>query len=209
MNNEEKDRLKQQPGGEPDETPVPEKEGAGKTTRHHPKREGAHKAKKPAEEQDDQPVEQLSDDRDAALQKLDDDLAQTTDQLLRTAAEFDNYRKRTEREKQASIRYGCGNAVERLLPVLDTLERAADAECSDAEYKKGVLLTVDVFKSALQSLGVEEIPARGQPFDPELHCAVTRESDSGQDSGTIVSVLQKGYKMGDGVIRHAMVTVAD
>lgn len=149
------------------------------------------------------------DPKDAELDRLREEVAGLTDKLLRTAAEYDNYRKRTEREKTACIGYGTSGAVEKLLPVLDTLERAAVAESGDAEYKKGVLMTLDGFKSALNALGIEEIPAEGQPFDPELHCAVTRDTNSGRQSGTVVSVIQKGYIMGDRVVRHAMVTVAE
>lgn len=141
-------------------------------------------------------------------EKLKAEIAELTDQLLRTAAEFDNYRKRTDREKASSINYGIGNAIEKLLPVLDTLERAAAADSTDEEYKKGVELTLESFMSALQALGVEEIPALGQPFDPEVHCAVLREENSEAENGAITSVMQKGYRMGEHIIRYAMVVVA-
>ncbi len=142
------------------------------------------------------------------LDALKNDFLDMTDKLLRTAAEFDNYRKRTEREKQQSISYGTCLAVERLLPVLDNLERAACAACTDAEYKKGVDLTVESFRTALKALGVEELEAENKPFDPAIHCAVSREA-ADAESGTVVRVLQKGYKLGDRVIRHSMVVVAE
>ncbi len=139
-----------------------------------------------------------------ANKELDD----VKDRLLRTAAEFDNFRKRTEREKSASITLGIMMAAERLLPALDTLEIAASAESGDADYKKGVEMTVGVFKTALGSLGIVEIETEGKPFDPDLHNAVAREA-SDLESGTVIRVLQKGYKLEDRVIRHSMVAVAE
>lgn len=150
-----------------------------------------------------------ADPKDAEIDGLKAEIDALTDKLLRTAAEFDNYRKRTEREKTASISYGCCATVERLLPVLDTLERAAEVESTDAEYKKGVVMTLDGFRKALDALGIEEISALGQPFDPELHNAVSRIADPDAESGTVVAVMQKGYRMADRVIRHAMVVVAE
>ena len=136
-------------------------------------------------------------------------LAEMNDCLLRLAAEYDNYRKRTDREKQASISFGISTTVETFLPAFDILEKAAAAECTDADYKKGVEMTVELFKAAFSALGVTEIEAEGKPFDPELHSAVSREVKDGAESETVVTVLQKGYKIGDRVIRHAVVTVAE
>lgn len=187
---------------EPEETQKKKAETASTSSEKSKEAAGDKKKKK-----DRSPDKQ--DLPDEQLQKLQDDIDDLTDKLLRTAAEFDNYRKRTEREKQASISYGCASTVEKLLPVLDTLERAAEAESSDAAYKKGVVLTLDVFKNALASMGIEEIPALGQSFDPELHCAVMREASDTAESGTVTGVMQKGYKMGDRIIRHAMVIVAE
>lgn len=143
------------------------------------------------------------------LDALKAELAELNDRFLRTAAEYDNYRKRTEREKQSSIAYGMATAVEGLLPIFDVLEKAAAAECADAEYKKGIELIVSMYKTTLGLLGVEEIAAEGQPFDPTVHCAVSRETKEGFDSETVVMVLQRGYKLGDRIIRPAVVTVAE
>jgi molecular chaperone GrpE len=143
------------------------------------------------------------------LDQLKEELGQLNDRLLRTAAEFDNYRKRTEKEKLQSISYGCGTAIDKLLPVLDNLERAAGVDCSDAEYKKGVDMTLDSFRAALTALGVSEIEAEGVAFNPELHCAVSREQHDDAPSGSIIRVLQKGYKLGDRILRYAMVSVAE
>ncbi len=143
------------------------------------------------------------------MEQLQDDYAALNDRFLRTVAEYDNYRKRTDREKLASAANGCCSALERMLPALDTLEAAASAESIDADYKKGVQMTVELFKAALAALDVTEIETAGKPFDPELHYAVSREQKEGIESGTVVTVLQKGYKMGDRIVRHAMVTVAE
>ena len=157
------------------------------------------------EKKSDKELEKLRQQAD----KVQKDLEQTKDLLLRTAAEYDNYRKRTEREKQNSIGFGTANAVEKLLPVLDSLELAAQAETADEAYKKGVLMTLKMFDDALKGLGVEEIAGVGTEFDPHFHCAVAREASEGFESGTVVKVMRKGYRMGDRVVRISMVTVAE
>ncbi len=132
------------------------------------------------------------------------------DQLLRTAAEYDNYRKRTAREADQKFNDGVSHAVTQILSILDTLDRAAEAECADANYKKGVMMTLDTAAKALDKLHITEIEALGQPFDPQFMNAVQQVSPAdGQESGTVVQVFQKGYKIGDKIIRHAMVVVAE
>lgn len=152
----------------------------------------------PPEAQPASEQEQLQEQHDALNERF-----------LRTVAEYDNYRKRTEREKRASAANGCCNAIELMLPVLDTLESAAAAHTEDADYKKGVQMTLDMFRNTLAALGIEEIEALGKPFDPELHCAVSREQKEDAESGTVTMVMQKGYKMGDRIIRYSMVMVAE
>ena len=137
------------------------------------------------------------------------ELAEQGDRFLRLAAEYDNYRKRTERERQSSVAYGMAAAVEAFLPVFDALEKAAAADCADSEYKKGVEMVCELYQAALKLLGVEEIAAEGEPFDPTVHYAVSRETKESADSGTVISIFQKGYKLGDRVLRPAMVTVAE
>lgn len=165
-----------------------------------------------AEPQPDKKKKKVDKERDKlreAAEKLEAELAAAKERLLRTAAEFDNYRKRTEREKAASVGVGTANAVEKLLPVLDTLELAAQAETADEQYKKGVTMTLTMFQDALASLGVEQIEDVGAMFDPRLHCAVAREQSEEAESGAIVKVMRRGYKMGDRVIRPSMVSVAE
>ena len=136
--------------------------------------------------------------------------AQAKDQLLRTAAEYDNFRRRSAKEQDAAFNNGVGFAVNQILTILDTLEMAANAACTDENYKKGVVMTLDKASAALTALKVEEIPAEGQPFDPNLHNVVMQKpAEDGQKSGTVVQVFQKGYKIGDRIIRHATVVVAE
>lgn len=136
--------------------------------------------------------------------------AQAKDQLLRTAAEYDNFRRRSAKEQDAAFNNGVGFAVNQILTILDTLEMAANAACTDENYKKGVVMTLDKASAALTALKVEEIPAEGQPFDPNLHNAVMQKpAEDGQKSGTVVQVFQKGYKIGNRIIRHATVVVAE
>ena len=132
------------------------------------------------------------------------------DQLLRTAAEYENFRKRSAREQDAAFNNGVGFAVSQILSILDTLDMAANAPTTDENYKKGVLMTLDKAAAAFKVLKVEEIPALGLPFDPEVHSAVMQQpAAEGQESGTVVQVFQKGYKLGDKVVRHATVVVAE
>ena len=163
------------------------------------------------EEKDDKQKKKKSenDKYKKEVEKIKQEMDDMKDRLLRSAAEFDNYRRRTDKEKQGSVAFGVSNAVEKVLPILDTLEIAANAECKDEEYKKGVLLTVTLFKNSLTALGVEEIEAHGKEFNPEVHSAVAREKSEDYESGTVIRVLQKGYKIRDKIIRPAMVSVAE
>ena len=131
------------------------------------------------------------------------------ERLLRIVAEYDNYRKRTEREKLQSSANGTAHAIERLLPVLDTLEMAAAADTTDIDYKKGVEMTVALFHSALQILSVTEIKSLGEQFDPNVHNCVASEKTDGIESGIITRVMQKGYMLNDRVIRPSVVAVAE
>ena len=142
--------------------------------------------------------------------ELEKQLAELKDTFLRTAAEYDNFRKRSVREHDAAFGNGVSHAVNLLLPVLDTLSYAANAPTGDESYKKGVLMTLDKANSAFAAMGVTEIEAAGKPFDPELATAVMqREAPEGVESGTVLEVLQKGYRLGDKVVRHATVIVAE
>ena len=145
-----------------------------------------------------------------ALEKASAELQEAKETLMRTAAEYDNYRKRTTAEKEASFNNGVGFAINKLLDLLDTLEMAESAETSDLEYKKGVTMTLSKAHDIFKLLGVSEVDAMGQTFDPNMHAAMMQEdAEEGVESGTVTKVLKKGYTLGDKVIRHACVCVAN
>lgn len=144
-----------------------------------------------------------------AENKIAEELAAVKDQLLRTMAEYDNFRKRSVREKEGLRVDIIANVMTKFLPILDNLERALSAECSDENYKKGVEMIDDSFLETLKSLGVEEIESDGVPFDPTMHQAVHRLKSDDAESGTVLQTFAKGYKIGDKVIRFAMVAVAE
>lgn len=146
----------------------------------------------------------------AKLEASEKKNAELKDQLLRTAAEYDNYRKRSQREADQKFNDGVSHAVTQILGILDTLDMAADAACTDENYKKGVMMTLDKAAKALEKLNITEIEALAQPFDPNFMNAVQQVPPAeGQESGTVVQVFQKGYKIGDKIIRHATVVVAE
>ncbi len=136
-----------------------------------------------------------------------DELTEIKGQLLRSLAEYDNYRKRSTKEKEAAFTNGMSYAVEKLIPVLDTLAMAEASPCTDEEFKKGITLTMQKAQNAFEALGVIEIAAEGERFDPELHAAVMQEQ--GEEPGMVMKVLQKGYRIGDKVIRHSTVSVSE
>ena len=148
-------------------------------------------------------VEQNEADKSA------DELAAMKDQLLRTMAEYDNFRKRSAREKDALRADIIANVTSKFLPVMDNIERALNAECSDENYKNGVKMIYESFTETLKNLGVEEIESDGAKFDPNLHQAVQRVSDGDAESGTVVQTFAKGYKIGEKVIRFAVVVVKE
>ena len=138
-----------------------------------------------------------------------EEVAALKDQLLRTMAEYDNFRKRVAKEKTELRPIIISDVVKEFLPVMDNLTRALEAECTDAAYKQGVQMIDDSFMEILTKLGVEEIESDGAMFDPSMHQAVQRVDDSDKESGTIVTTFAKGYKIGDRVIRFAMVAVVN
>ena len=144
----------------------------------------------------------------AELEAAKAEAAKTKDLFLRTAAEYDNYRKRTTKEREAAFGNGVAHAVEKLLSVIDTLEMAAAAATADENYKKGVTMTLTKAYAVLKDLGVEEIPAQDVPFDPNVHSAMMQQPTEGVEAGIVVQVFQKGYTLNGRVIRHAMVVVS-
>lgn len=131
------------------------------------------------------------------------------DKYLRLLAEYDNYRKRSQKEKENAWTTAKAETIKELLPVYDNLERALKQETADEAYAKGVQMTMTQLKTVLEKLSVEEIPALGQTFDPNVHNAVMHMEDESLGENTVAEVFQTGFKMGDKIIRHAMVKVAN
>ena len=131
------------------------------------------------------------------------------DSYLRLAADYDNFRKRTIKEKEASYGNGKADAVAKMLPVFDNLERALNQPTEDAAYKKGVELTMNELVKILNSLGVEIFGETGDAFDPNLHNAVMHIDSEELAENTVSQVFQKGFKIGEKVVRFAMVQVAN
>ena len=131
------------------------------------------------------------------------------DHFKRILAEFENYKKRSQKERETLYNSILSDVVEVILPVLDNLENAVKVNTKDEEYKKGIELVLKQFNDVLRSKGVEEIKAEGETFDPELHEAVRSVQDEEKGEKEIVEVYRKGYKVGSKVIRHSMVAVAN
>lgn len=134
-------------------------------------------------------------------------LAEKDDRYLRTLAEYDNFKKRSAKEKEDLFFAAKANVVKSLLPVFDNLDRAGAAADFDS-YRKGVEMILSQFGEILSSLDIQSVAKEGDPFDPVFHEAIFREEKEGVEENTITEVLQKGYAMGDKVIRHAMVKVS-
>ena len=140
--------------------------------------------------------------------KLNNEVEALKERLLRISAEYDNYRKRTTKEKEGIYTEACTDVLKEMIPVLDTLERAIAVDGSVEDFKKGIDMTIKGFKGSFEKLGVEEIDATGE-FDPNLHQAVMHVQDESFGTNSVVEVFQKGYKRGEKIIRHTMVKVAN
>lgn len=148
--------------------------------------------------------------KDAELEKVKAELESKNDLLLRTAAEFDNFKKRTERERAGVAEYAKANVIKELLPILDNIDRAAALEDkTGADYIKGIEMIVKQFEALVGKLGITEVANAGDTFDPNCHEAVMHIEDETLGENVIAEVLQKGFKIGDTVIRPAMVKVAN
>lgn len=151
--------------------------------------------------------EENLEEQDGKMQKIQEDLENTTDRLKRLMAEFDNFKKRNAKERETMYSSIVGDIACKLLPVLDNLEKATNAETEDENYKQGIDLVLKQYIDMLKSLGVEQIESIGTTFDPELHEAVSMVTDETLGEKEIKEEFRKGYKIGDRVIRHAMVIV--
>ena len=161
----------------------------------------------PVEEVQEQPAETAEETPE--VNPWEEKYNQEHDAYLRLAADYDNFRKRTAKEKEQSYGNGKADAVEKLLPVYDNLERALNQPTEDAAYKKGVEMTMTQLVSILNGLGVEIFGNVGEQFDPNIHNAVMHTEDDTAEENTITQVFQKGFKLGDKIVRFAMVQVAN
>ncbi len=146
---------------------------------------------------------------DSIIDPKQQELDELNDRYKRVLAEFENFKKRSGKERETLYNSILGDLVEVFLPIVDNLENAVKVETKDEEYKKGVELVLKQFKTILKSKGVEEIPAIGETFDPNLHEAVSSIQDEEKGTQEIVQEYRKGYKIGTRVIRHSMVVVAN
>ena len=155
------------------------------------------------------PAEEAAPEAPAQKDPWEEKYNQERDAHLRLAAEYDNFRKRTIKEKEASYGSGKSDAVAKILPIYDNLERALNQPTEDAAYKKGVELTMTELLKILTGLGVEVFGQPGESFDPALHNAVMHTEDESLGENVISQVFQKGFRLGDRIIRFAMVQVAN
>ena len=175
----------------------------------------AKKKNQPAEEEvqeqvtEETPVEETPEVTAPEVNEWEEKYNAQYDSYLRLAADYDNYRKRTAKEKDAAYGNGKADAIEKLLPVYDNLERALQQETADEAYKKGVEMTMTQLVSILEGLGVEIFGNKGDTFDPNLHNAVMHTEDEALGENVISQVFQKGFKLGEKIVRFAMVQVAN
>lgn len=167
------------------------------------------KENKAAEEAAEQVVEEGIQEETVEINPFEEKYNAEHDSYLRLAADYDNFRKRTIKEKEQSYGNGKADAVEKMLPVYDNLERALAQQTTDEAYKKGVEMTMTQLVSILNGLGVEIFGNVGDTFDPNIHNAVMHTEDAEVAENTITQVFQKGFKIGDKVVRFAMVQVAN
>ena len=162
------------------------------------------------EEETEKPKKSCKGKKDKEIEKLKSEITEKDDRHLRLLAEYDNYRKRTQSEKDAIYSDAVSDTVERILPVLDNLERSLAASSDDTSpLAEGVRMIEKQFREVLGKLGVEEIPAAGETFDPDLHNAIMHDEDGDKGENEVSEVFLKGYKIGNKVIRHSMVKVVN
>ncbi len=166
--------------------------------------ETAEDAEETTEEVSEETAEASAEDRIAALEA---ELKNEKDKYMRLFAEFDNFRKRTAKEKTEAYGDSAAKTIAEILPALDNFDRALDTPCSDENFKKGIEMIFTQITDILGKLGVTEIEALGQPFNPNLHNAIKQVESEDGESDVICEVFQKGYKLGDRIIRHSMVAV--
>ena len=183
-----------------EETPAPQEQTAGETAGKAEKARGKKKKEK---------TYTLTQAQMEAAELAARQLESVKDQFVRLTAEYDNYRKRTAKEKEAIYPEAKASTLASILPILDSLERALAVPCSDEEFKKGLELIHKSFDEVLQKHGVEAFGEVGDLFDPGMYAAVAHVDDEAAGENSVAEVFQKGYKMGDRILRYAMVKVAN
>ena len=191
----------------PEDNAVPEQEAKNQEAeeRETPPEQGAQNDAAEDAKAAEAKTEEAAPQPDDCASKL----AAEHDRYLRLAAEYDNYRKRSQRERDSIFNDVRSDTVTKFLPVYDNLVRALEQSTADEAYRKGVEMIMTQFKDILSRLGDTEIESVGKTFDPALHNAVMHDTDESQGENVIVQELQKGFKMGDKVIRFAMVKVVN
>ena len=204
--NEEKDKQETAPEteAEPAAEEKPETPAEEKTDKKADKKE-EKKDRKFGKKKEDERVSALEAEKEA----LEKEKAALNDKYLRICAEYDNFRRRSQKEKDNLYSEIRANAVQQFLPVYDNLERALKQGTEDEAYRKGVEMIMTQFNATLEKLGVKKIESLGKTFDPKLHNAVMHVDDESQGENTIVEVFQEGFTVNDKVIRFAMVKVAN
>ena len=167
------------------------------------------KEKETVETPVEETVEEVAPETTPEIDPWEEKYNAERDAHLRVAAEFDNFRKRTVKEKDAAYGNGRADTIGKLLPVYDNLERALNQPTEDAAYKKGVEMTMNELVKIFTGLGVEIFGEAGDAFDPNIHNAVMHTEDENLEENTISMVFQKGFKIGEKVVRFAMVQVAN
>ena len=144
-----------------------------------------------------------------ALDKLKADNDEKDDRIKRLMAEFENFKKRSNKEREGLYSSVMGEVVLQILPVIDNLEKAVESKTEDQDYKNGIILVLEQLKETLKKNGVTEIEAVGKPFDPSLHEAISMVQDPNLGEKIVQQEYRKGYMIGDKVLRHSMVIVAN
>ena len=160
-------------------------------------------------EENPQPAPEEQEEPKSELEQLQEKHDALGDQYLRLLAEYDNFRKRSQREKDEIYANATWGVLGKLLPIQDNFERAAQYDCASEEFAKGFGMIEKAFGEALASFGVEAFGEVGEPFDPKMHHAVMHIEDENLGENVVAQVLQKGYKVGERILRHAMVQTAN